>query len=311
VAEGKMSEVALTKDDAERVLSLHNQCHLIRPVLLIQLNPQEEDTVPYSKTVFQSAVRSLKSSDIWSFSLLLIDGRAHIAAYVHSKCAGSKWYLSCLDFPLNWTAWKEINKFCPCKTGLSQRWCEHACSLLLLLHLFQDFPDTHPKWLQNFSLSFKSMSASFLQLYGNQFKRDYILDMKEWLFSLSFEKFDKRSLTTSQTFVFLQERPKKTSSAHSKWKTSSVSQAEQQLHLFLREGICAFERSEEVVRREEAFCHEEECIAEYTGEEERMGEEICESVERERCELVESLSLQTSLRSSRKRKRPSYLDSYE
>ncbi len=122
---------------------------------------------PYSKTVYESAIKTLKSCDIRSAAIRKRCDQATVAAFVHSKFRGSVWYITSITIQLNSFEFSSLSSSCTC---VSSAFCEHRVSLLLFLSLLQSFPEHRPKWCQPTRvLPISTASVHFFYHYGSHF----------------------------------------------------------------------------------------------------------------------------------------------
>jgi len=190
----------MTENERTCVEVLSHVCRRYSLLSLQNLDPNKTQQIPYSKTVWRSAISSLKSSDVVSFMVKLHPLHLRIGAIVHSKCRGSQWYICVLKFPLASTMF-QWEKQCTCIMTLTNRWCEHLVCLLILFWLCQTLPNKKPKWLITHTIPRRTASKHFIARYGELFRRDLEDDTISWLYSLSHEHPSERNLRTKQKIV--------------------------------------------------------------------------------------------------------------
>lgn len=79
--------------ESETFGHMHYKALQINTIKNIHFNPAHAK-VPYSSTIYKSAIGTLKSCDIASFSLFITEKeQAHIGAFVHSKLKRKGWYI--------------------------------------------------------------------------------------------------------------------------------------------------------------------------------------------------------------------------
>jgi hypothetical protein len=98
---------------AIQISALRDECRKLSPILFNKLDPAEQP-LPYAKTIFLSAVNSLKSADVLGFQLRVVGGTAFSAAYIHSKMKGSIWYLSTVEILVNNPSFFPLKPSCSC-----------------------------------------------------------------------------------------------------------------------------------------------------------------------------------------------------
>jgi hypothetical protein len=73
----------------ESLDDLSTQCQLVPSFTVEELNPSKSpcsSELPWTKTVFQSALSTLKSCDFFSLQVIFDDKCVSLTSWVHSKC---------------------------------------------------------------------------------------------------------------------------------------------------------------------------------------------------------------------------------
>jgi hypothetical protein len=215
------------------------------PLLNKDLSPFCART-PYTKTVFESALRTLIGSDIQRFRIYSSLEGLVLAAFVHSKVGGRKWYVTSATLSSSCSSPFPSTFSCSCVTTSL---CEHVVSLLLFTSLLQELPEIRPKWaacsrtLPSATVS----SAHFMKLYGKILNP--VLEPRTRLFLL---RMMEEPEEPKPSIWFCQ--PPKKGEPRRPWKTSSWKKGLQ----MLREVVGAESGSEEEVESVEEVESEDE-----------------------------------------------------
>lgn len=120
---------------------------------------------PYTKTVFESALQTLIGSDIRRYRIYSSLEGLVLAAFVHSKVGGRKWYVTSATLSSSFSSPFPSEFTCSCATNYL---CEHVVSLLLFMSLLQELPENRPSWAaRSHTLPSATVSsAHFMNLYG-------------------------------------------------------------------------------------------------------------------------------------------------
>jgi len=183
------------------------------PILHKALSPFCSQT-PYTKTVYESALRTLTGSDIRRFRTYSSLEGLILSAFVHSKVGGRKWYISIGILSSSSISPIPVRYSCTC---ITKSICEHVVSLILFASLLQELPEFRPNWaacthtLPSATVS----SAHFMKLYGNLVIPLLEQKTRPFLFQMICDETQDHSPT-----IWFDRPPKKGEPKRS-WTTSS------------------------------------------------------------------------------------------